>query len=72
MYVERPTYARSHSQLAVYRIAADGQYAHRTNVVFGKVSVNHAQIVEGLGAGDRIILSDSSTWQDHESVLLSN
>ncbi len=72
LFVEKPTYVRSDSQLAVYRIAADGQYAHRTNVVFGKVSVNHAQIVEGLGAGDRIILSDSSTWQDHESVLLSN
>lgn len=72
LFVEKPTYARSDSKLAVYRIAADGQYAHRTNVVFGKVSVNRAQIVEGLGAGDRIILSDSSAWQDHDSVLLSN
>ena len=72
LFVEKPTYARPDSELAVYRVAADGQYAYRTNVVFGKISVNHAQIVEGLSAGDRIILSDSTMWQDHYSVLLSN
>ena len=72
LFVDRPVYARPDSRLAVYRIAADGQYAHRTNVLFGKVSANHAQIVEGLSVGDRIILSDSSAWQEHDSVLLSN
>ena len=72
LFVEKPVYARSDSQVAVYRVGPDGKYAHRTDVLFGKVSVNHAQIVEGLSAGDRIILSDSSAWQDHERVLLSN
>ena len=72
LFVEKPTFARADSELAVYRMGADGQYAHRTNVVFGKVSVNYAQIVAGLSAGDRIVLSDSSTWQEHDTVMLSN
>lgn len=72
LYVQRPATSRSHARQIVFRLDAQGEYAERTTVEIGRVSVNHAQIVDGLREGDRIILSDSSDWQDQSRVLLGN
>jgi HlyD family secretion protein len=69
LHVDKPAYARAHDQISVYRLDEQG-YAVRTSVRVGKVSINQIEILEGLQAGDRIILSDSSSWQDHSKILL--
>jgi len=39
-------------------------------VELGKSSVNLIQIVKGLNVGDRVILSDTSAFDQHDRVRL--
>jgi len=71
LYVEKPAFARSNDRISIYRVDEDREYAFRTNIRVGKMSISHVEIVEGLEAGDRIIISDSSEWQDYEKILLN-
>jgi HlyD family secretion protein len=71
LYVGKPSYIKADDSVALYKLDAKGEYAQRVVVEVGKVSVNHVQIRDGLQAGERIITSDSSAWQDHERILLN-
>ena len=71
LHVSRPLFAQSESQAGVYRLTDDGQFAERVTVKLGKGSVNQIQIIEGLTAGDRIIISDSSTWETYQKIRIN-
>lgn len=65
--VERPAFGQSESAVGVFKLVDDGQ-AVRTTVQLGRGSVHRIEVVSGLEAGDRIILSDMSRWDDAERV----
>lgn len=69
LHVDKPAFARANDHISVYRLD-EHDYAVRTSIKVGKVSINRIEILDGLKAGDRIILSDSSSWQDHSKILL--
>lgn len=71
LHVGRPTFIRTDAEVTIYKLDAAGEYAQRVNVRMGRASVNRVEIVNGLVPGDRVILSDSSDWQDHDRVLLN-
>ncbi|WP_194868762.1 efflux RND transporter periplasmic adaptor subunit [Pseudoalteromonas sp. PPB1] len=71
LYVRRPTYAPKSSRIQLYKLDQAGRFAHKTAVALGQVSVNRVQIVSGLSAGDEVIISDSSDWQDHAEIKLN-
>ncbi len=48
----------------------DGSEAVRVNVKLGKSSVNTIEILGGLKAGDKVILSDMSQWDAYDRVRL--
>jgi HlyD family secretion protein len=48
--------------MGLFRITPDGTAAERVSVKVGRVSVSHAEILEGLNEGDRVVLSDTSKW----------
>ncbi len=68
MIVDKPAYARADSPLTVYRLLPGQEIAERTAVQTGRASVNQIEITVGLEAGDRIILSDTSDWQDQSRI----
>ena len=70
LYVSKPAYVKNDAAITVYRLDPDGQYAMRTTVKAGKVSLNDMQVLSGLKAGDRIITSEAGEWQDRERILL--
>ncbi|MBN1360360.1 MAG: HlyD family efflux transporter periplasmic adaptor subunit [Sedimentisphaerales bacterium] len=70
LYVGRPVSASNESTVQVFKIAADGKYANRTSVQFGRTSVSTIEIIEGLANGDEIILSDMSQWDEHDKIRL--
>ncbi|MEH6581125.1 MAG: HlyD family efflux transporter periplasmic adaptor subunit [Halioglobus sp.] len=70
LMVAKPSYGRAGSDISLYRIGEDSSYAERTSVKTGRSSVKKIQILDGLAAGDQIILSDSSDWQKHARILL--
>lgn len=71
LYVERPAYVSADSALTVYKLEDNGRYASRKSIKIGKLSLQHAQVLEGLKAGDRIITSETGEWQSHERILIN-
>ena len=48
----------------------DGSEAVRVNVKLGRSSVNNIEILQGLKAGDKVILSDMSAWDAFDRIRL--
>jgi len=70
LYVQRPAFVRSNANTSLYRLDQQG-YAHKVVVQLGKGSVSQIQILSGLKEGDEIVLSDTTNWQVHNTVLLN-
>lgn len=69
LYLGRPAFGQPDSEVRLFRVAADG-IAMRVPVKLGKASVNQIQIVQGLQPGDRVVLSDTSAWDQYERIRL--
>lgn len=70
LYVQRPAFVRANANSSLYRLDQQG-YAHKVTVQLGKSSVSQIQVLSGLEAGDQIVLSDTTDWQIHNTVLLN-
>lgn len=70
LYVGRPAFGQEKSLVGLFRVGEDGDEAVRVQVRLGKSSVNTVEILEGLKAGDKVILSDMSAWDAHDRVRL--
>jgi HlyD family secretion protein len=71
LHVGRPAYGQPGQTLRLFRLQPDSGNAVRVPVSLGKVSVNRVQILEGLNEGDRVVLSDTSQWDDHDRIELN-
>lgn len=60
--VGRPAQAAENATLGLFRVDPGTQVATRTTVQLGRASVNQVEVKSGLREGDRVILSDTSTW----------
>ncbi|MEM8929967.1 MAG: efflux RND transporter periplasmic adaptor subunit [Acidobacteriota bacterium] len=70
LFTGRPAYGQPNSTITLYKLSADGATAEGVPVTIGRMSVNTVEIVDGLFEGDRVILTDSSQWDDAERVRL--
>jgi len=71
LYVKRPVFAPRHSQVGLYKLTDDQQFASKLSVDLGQSSVNKIQILDGLLLGDEIIISDTSSWQEHQDIKIN-
>lgn len=71
LYVSRPIFSQRQSSSTIYKLNQDGDLAQRTQVKLGKGSINQIQVIEGLVVGDRIIVSDSSSWQKYQKIRIN-
>jgi HlyD family secretion protein len=69
LHVGRPAYGQG-ERMSLFKLAADGKSASRVTVQLGRTSVNSIQILQGLAAGDRVIVSDMSQWDNVDRVRL--
>ncbi|HVJ30297.1 MAG TPA: HlyD family efflux transporter periplasmic adaptor subunit [Gammaproteobacteria bacterium] len=67
----RPTYVQANSTITLFKLVDDGEYAVRVPVRIGATSVNEVEVMEGLVPGDRVILSDTSAWDDVDRIRLN-
>ena len=67
----RPTYVQQNSTITLFKLVEDGAYAVRVPVRIGATSVNEVEVMEGLVPGDRVILSDTSAWDDVDRIRLN-
>jgi HlyD family secretion protein len=70
LYVGRPAFGNENSTISLFKLAPDGKTAVRVPVKVGRASVNSIQIIEGLQAGDTVILSDMSRWDNTDRIRL--
>ena len=70
IFVGRPVFGQENSVVSLFRIEADGSHATRSRVGLGRASVNTIEVLEGLQPGDRVVLSDMSTWDQFDRVRL--
>jgi HlyD family secretion protein len=70
LHLGRPAYGQSNSTVGLFKLVENGTAAVRTNVRLGRTSVNNVEILGGLAAGDRVIISDMSRWDGYDRVRL--
>ncbi len=71
VFIQRPAFGQPNSTVSIFKIDPDGKGAARVQVKFGRHSVNTIEVVQGLRAGDKVILSDMSAWDAHDRVRLN-
>ena len=70
LYVGRPAFGQDQSKVSLFKLSADGTGASLTPVELGRSSVNTIEIIRGLNVGDRVVLSDMSTWDGYDRIRL--
>jgi len=71
LYTGRPVTATAGGAITLFKVGADGREANRVKVRLGRTSVNTIEVLEGLRTGDRVILSDMSTWDSFDRIRLN-
>jgi len=70
LFVGRPVQSQENATIGLYRLEEDDRHALRVSVELGSSSVDEIEIINGLLEGDRVILSDTSRWDDNERIRL--
>ena len=70
LYVGRPVQGQAQNQTGLFKLVDNGKAAVRIPVKLGRSSVSSIEIVQGLQAGDQVILSDMGAWEKHDRLRL--
>jgi HlyD family secretion protein len=71
LYLSRPSFARENATVSIFRLVPAGNAAERAQVTFGRSAVSEIQVLAGLAEGDRVILSDTSQYDDNNRLRLN-
>jgi multidrug resistance efflux pump len=69
VYVDRPASIYEPGPARLYRLTPDGEHAERVVVTMGRASALSMEVKSGLAAGDRVIVSDTSTFEGDRVAL---
>ena len=69
LVVGRPAFGQEEGTINLYRLTPDGTEAARVRVRLGRGSLSTVEVREGLRAGDRVILSDTSNSDKNSDVI---
>ena len=61
---------QENSTVSLFKVVNESGDASRVQVRLGKSSVNAIQVISGLVEGDKVILSDMSSWDAFDRVRL--
>jgi len=70
LFVRRPAFSQANQTMAIYLVNAEQSTANQTAVTFGLSSSVDIEVINGLQAGDRIIVSEQSSFERHPQVAL--
>ncbi|QLE85798.1 HlyD family efflux transporter periplasmic adaptor subunit [Shewanella sp. Scap07] len=71
LYVQRPMFIKGYSQSDIYLINEEGDYAYKRSIKFGRMSSRYIQVQSGLKLGESIIVSDASSWNQHNQIKIN-
>lgn len=70
LYVGRPAFGQPDSEVRLFRVDPADGVAARVPVHLGRSSVNQIEIRTGLEVGDRVVLSDTSAYDQYDRIRL--
>ena len=70
LIVGRPAFGREDSAVSLFRLSPDGEEATRVRAELGRGSVNLVEVRAGLQPGDKIILSDTTAYDEHDHLRI--
>ena len=70
VYISQPLTTRADEPLQIFKLTGDGSEATRVPITVGRVSADGSEITDGLQPGDRVIVSDMSTWKRYDHIRL--
>lgn len=70
LHTGRPTFGAAGGTVSLFKVAADGRTAVRVPVELGRTAVSRVEVLRGLAAGDRVILSDMTAFATVAQVKL--
>jgi HlyD family secretion protein len=71
LHVGKPVHGSADSTVGLFKVAANGKFAERTQVKLGRSSVSTVEIISGLNIGDEVILSDMTQWDAHDRIRIN-
>ncbi len=70
LYVGRPAYGQANQTVSLFLVNEEEDGARRVQVRLGRSSVSTVEVIDGLHEGDRVILSDTSKWDDFDRIRI--
>ncbi len=70
IYVGRPASGQSGASISLFRLDGDSHIARRVPVKLGRASVSLIEVVDGLKVGDRVVLSDTTAWEQQDRIRI--
>ncbi len=70
LYVARPVQGQPESTISLFKLVEGGAEAIRVKVLLGRGSASAMEVRDGLRIGDKVILSDTSPWDNFERIRL--
>lgn len=70
LYVGRPAFGQGQQTVGLFRLSPDGKEAVRVQVSLGRSSVSTIEVINGLKEGDQVILSDTSSMDNYNRIVL--
>jgi len=70
LYVSRPVQGQTETTVGLFKVVDGGKSVCRIPVKLGRSSVSVVEVLDGLRAGDQVILSDMSQWDAHQRLRL--
>ncbi len=68
LHTGRPAFGAAGGRVSMFKLVDDGHAAVRVQVELGRTAVNRVEVISGLNAGDRVILSDMTSLARVEKV----
>ena len=70
MFVGRPSYGNAPGNVGIWKLSPDGKEATMVPVELGSASVSAVQVKRGLAVGDKIIISDMTTYEEAARIRI--
>jgi HlyD family secretion protein len=71
VFIRRPSIAREFASVGLFVLDPAGSGAVRREVTFGRGSVSEIEVRAGLEPGERVILSETSRWDENDRLRLN-
>ena len=70
--IPRGTFFQSTGGNWIFVLNADGTEAYRRNIKIGRQNPQYFEVIDGLEAGERVIISGYESFRDNEILILNN